>query len=467
MKKYMSQIPKSRTELSDRINTIRKSVPIMSAFWVIFSSGSCQSIRMIGNIVTTSLLMPEYFGIMAIAHTVMIGIGQLSDVGLREGVVNSKRIDDPHFMETAWTLQIVRALFIGIGGALIAFPVANFYEEPTLLPVMIMIGFSYLIHGFKTIAVLRYDKNLDLKSQMLFDIGLTFVASSITIVWASISPTIWAFVGASILTNIIDVIASYIIFKGHHSKLCWDRKAVHDLFHFGKWIFLSSAISFIAVQGDKLIMGVWLTMTQLGQYAIASTWSAIILMVSYPLSTRVLMPLFRQKIEVSATDFSDIHRTRLRLNMLFALACVGLAIIGDIIVKFLYDSRYQEAGWMLQVLMIGQLGRICTSTLRPFLTANEDSKSQMKTSMISTVILIILLVGGNYLAGPAGLIIGFSLSGIAMHPIMIWYAHKHNYYCFRADMGIIASATGISFIAWWAIDSEAFLTLKSIFDSIM
>jgi len=453
------------SRLQSRIASITKkftsSQAAVGAFWVVAGSGGAQILRLISNLILTRLLFPEVFGIMAIVHAVIIGLGQLSDVGLREGVVNSDRIEDPAFMRTAWTLQILRTTIIAVVAMIIAIPIAGVYNEDILAPVLAMTGIAIFITGFKSISLLAYDKRLDLKTQIIVDLIVQVAGLIVVLTWAWISPTIWALVAGQIFSSILEVMFSYVLFKGHFSKLGWEKPALKELFGFGKWIILSSAISYLIVQGDRLIMGIWLTMGELGLYSIASTWAAIVALVSINLSTRVLHPYFRESLNKNS-DFTQIHKTRLRLNSAYTAICIGLALIGDKLVIFLYDDRYNDAGWMLQVLAVGQIGRVFTGTLRPFLTACGDSFSQMITSAASAIVLVVFIVLGGWLGEAPGVIIAYAISGIVMHPIMIVFAYKHGYNCMREDMGIVLIATLIVGILWWLLDApfiDVFLSL--------
>jgi len=56
----------------------------------------------------TRILVPEMFGVMAIATMVTVVLWLLSDLGIRQNIVQSGRGDDPAFLDTAWVIQIAR-----------------------------------------------------------------------------------------------------------------------------------------------------------------------------------------------------------------------------------------------------------------------------------------------------------------------------------------------------------------------
>ncbi len=432
---------------------------INSAAWVLFATGGQQAIRLIGNLILTRLLFPESFGVMAIVFAILVSLNLLADIGLREGVINSDRIDDPQFMRTAWTLQILRTTLMSGLAIAAAYPLAALYKEPILGPVLIAIALSAMITAFKSIALLAYDKRLEVKSQMLITVGVQTAGLILSIIWAWYSPTIWSLVAGQVLAGTLDLILSYALFKGHHSRLAWDKSSVSQLFSYGKWIFISSAISLIVLQGDRLLMGIFLSMSELGIYSVAATWAALATLVSGSLSGRILHPYFKQAIDTHS-NFNHIHKVRKMLNAMYVLGCVLLAFFGDWLVIFLYDDRYSSAGWMLQILALGQVGRTLTSTLQPFMLASGDSFSQMKFSACSAVILIGLIWFGGEAAGAPGLIVAYSLSGIISHPLMILYARKHGFHCTKIDMSFIFLAIVSCFSVWFLVDAPIIKVLS-------
>lgn len=76
--------------------------------WSAIGHGLGQALRLCSNLIMTRLLVPEMFGIMAIATMVTMILGMLSDIGLRQNIIQSKRGEDPVFLNTAWVVQIIR-----------------------------------------------------------------------------------------------------------------------------------------------------------------------------------------------------------------------------------------------------------------------------------------------------------------------------------------------------------------------
>ena len=127
--------------------------------WASVGYGLSQALRLGGSLVMTRLLVPEMFGVMAIASIVLAMLLMLSDFGLTQNIVQSARGESPIFLDTAWAVQIIRggllwAVALLLSGGLYAgnqagwFPPDSVYASPEL-PLVIAIGtFSAVISGF-------------------------------------------------------------------------------------------------------------------------------------------------------------------------------------------------------------------------------------------------------------------------------------------------------------------------------
>ncbi len=461
MKFNTQQLRTRYQQYYERLISFISSKAFNAIFWALLGTGSEQLIRFASNLILTRLLFPEAFGIMAIVHAVIIGLTLLSDVGLREGVINSDRTDDPTFMRTAWTVEVVKSLLIALAAIIIAYPASQFYDEPLLFPVICIVALTVILKGFRSIALLVYDKRMDLKKQIICYLFNQIITVIVVITWASIWPTIWALVAGQVVGVMLDVLFSYKLFKGHFSKFAWDKETVISLLHFGKWILISSVLSFTTAQASPLIMGGFITMSELGKYSLAAGLAGIISLFAGTLSQRVLHPLFRESFD-RETNFQTVRNMRLLFNIGLGTLCIGFALFGDSLITLLYDDRYIAAGWMLQVLALGQIGRCMSGTLMPFLLAKGDSFSQMRVSAISAALLIILVIAGGHYYGSIGVIVAYSLVGLLTHPVIMFLATRHGYNCSLNDGLVMAAGIGIITLGWILTDNALVQHLSSM-----
>ena len=69
-------------------------------------------LRLGSSLVMTRLLAPEAFGLFAIVTVVSVVLALLADVGIRSAIITHSRGTSVDFLDTAWTVQIVRGVLV-------------------------------------------------------------------------------------------------------------------------------------------------------------------------------------------------------------------------------------------------------------------------------------------------------------------------------------------------------------------
>ena len=128
-----------------RARAIRGSALTISSF------AAANIFRLASNLILTRILFPEAFGLMALVSVFITSLHMFSDLGLNTSVIRSDRGDDPRFLNTAWTVQVIRGCVLWIGAVAIAGPVAAFYDEPQLQPLISFVGIQAVFLGFLSI----------------------------------------------------------------------------------------------------------------------------------------------------------------------------------------------------------------------------------------------------------------------------------------------------------------------------
>jgi O-antigen/teichoic acid export membrane protein len=330
--------------------------------WTTGSYGVVQLLRLVNNVILARLLAPQIFGLMALVNSIRTGVELLSDVGIMQNIISSRRGEDPTFYNTAWTLQALRGLGLAILCFLLAMPIARFFDYPQLATILPVASLFFIFTGFDSTARALARKQLLVARISVFDIGVTAIALIAQVAIALITPTVWALVLGGILSAAAALIASFLFIPGMRHQFVIDLKSARELMRFGRWVFLSSIVFFFAMNFDRLYFAKQITLSQLGVYGIARSLADMVTLFVARASAFVLYPT------VAAAGLAPIElRQKLlrgRRTLLLA-AAIGMGIflaLSQIIVHLLYDVRYSEAGSILPVLCAGVWFGILTST---------------------------------------------------------------------------------------------------------
>jgi O-antigen/teichoic acid export membrane protein len=342
-----------------------KKLAISGTIWTLIGYGSSQVLRLGSNLILTRLLVPEVFGLMSLVNTFIMGLNLFSDVGISPSIIQNPRGEEPEFYNTAWTLQVIRGFGIWIACIIIAYPVSVFYETPQLKWLIPILGLNSIASGFQSTSLPLLSKRVKVSVSTLFQIGVQLIFLTVMILLVWFYRSIWSIVIASIISQILSTIVGHQLMPEIKNRFTWNRESLKELFSFGKWIFISTAITFLAMQSDRLILGRLFPIEILGIYTIAFTFSDIPIEVINRINGSVVFPLVSQ--------LSDLSRQELRRKIIeqrkFVLI-IGITLVvlltcfGDLLVLNLYDERYKEAAWMLQILALGVWPNLLAVTMR-------------------------------------------------------------------------------------------------------
>ncbi|QYO67036.1 oligosaccharide flippase family protein [Leptolyngbya sp. 7M] len=427
-----------------------KQRAIRGSIWTFLGYGSSQILRLGGNLVLTRLLFPEAFGLMALVQTFLTGLQMFSDLGIFPSIVHSKRGEDPAFLNTAWTLQVIRGIVLWIGTCIIAAPIARFYDEPMLMQLLPVAGLSALIDGTASTKLATANRQLALKQLTTLEISIYAISLSVMIVGAWLYRSVWVLLLGGLIGSLLKSIASHVLLKGERNSFCWDKEAFHELQQFGQWIFLSTIIAFFALQGDRLVLGWLLDVRFLGIYTVALGLSSAVESIVTQMNSKVLFPSYAELIrERPAALYRVLRKARLILMALSSSFAIFLVLFGKPLIDLLYDERYLEAGWILRVLAIGFLGRVLSVTYEDILLAKGQTFKTMLLTSIGALFQLNSMLLGYSLAGPQGVIIGIAVTEWLTYIAYALYFNRLSLWQPELDFPVVALAGCLTLIVYY------------------
>ena len=291
---------------------------------------------------------------MAIVNSIKIGFVLLSDFGIKQSLIHSKHGDDPVTLNTAWTIEVIRGFILLIICCLCAVPAAQAYGNQSFYWLMPIVGLATFIESCQSTAIIGLKRKISVGKVMAFELFVQAISLLIMIVWAFFSPTLLSLAIGLLAGAALKTICSYVFFADKKNRLVFDRKAASEIFSFGKWLFVATTLVFLAEQGDRLILGKLLPLEVLGVYSVALSLSMMPRQIVKKLGNQVIFPVVARRAEFSREKLRvEVLRQRQKLLIIFGLMLLPLIICGDVIISFMYDSRYAAAAWMLPILALG------------------------------------------------------------------------------------------------------------------
>lgn len=422
---------------------------VRGSFWSVIGFGGSQIIRLGSNLILTRILAPEIFGLMALVQVALQALKMMSDMGISTSIMVGQRGNDPVYLSSAWTIQVIRGWLIWLISCAVAYPMSIVYEAPELLLLIPVVGFSAVFQGFTSSAVLTLKRKIDLKKLLSWQISTQLLTTIITIACAWYYRSIWGIAIGGLIGAALTSLFSYRLPALCKIYFKLDSKAVVEIVHFGKWIFVSSFVSFLINKGDIFILGVFLSKVKLGVFSIAAIWSKMALELLVKVNQEVMTPLYAKTFRENRISVkAQIRKTRIILLAL-CLPMIWLMIIyAPLLIDSLYDHRYSEAGWMLQILAIGSIGAAITTTSGNALLSFSDSFGYMVFQISAGILLVICMLIGGYQFGVIGIIAGVAVAKFASYPVMAALMRRHEIWL--PDVDALAVFSSLVIVgSWW------------------
>lgn len=423
--------------------------------WTVSVFLGSQILRVVSTLTLTRLLFPEAFGLMALVSVFLVGLEMITDAGIYQAVVKHERAAEQRFLDTAWTLQVLRGVSLFACACTLAFPIGQIYQQPELVWLLPAAATTTLLQGFGSLSVPLANRRMEFARPAILELTSATLSLAATIVAAWILESVWAIVIGGFVGATLRLVGSYTFVPGPRFRLSIDKTIASDILQFGKWIFASSLITFVAMQSDKLLFGHLIPIALLGSYSIAEQFSRLMRQVAEEVSGRVVFPV------MAATHREAPERVRPMLaaaeywQSLLVFGAGALGGIGTALIGFLYDERYAAAGWMLEILCVKTAISVSTragsnclvATGRPYYGASE----QLATA--------VLLVAGVFWAFPRfgveGVVWAVALAEIGSYIVINYGLIRCGYFSlgaallpFVAFLAGIASGRYVTSLPW-------------------
>ena len=419
---------------------------LRSSSWLVLGYGLSQLMRLISNLILARLLFPEAFGVMALVSVVTVGLMLFSDVGIGPAIAQNKRGDDQRFLDTAWTIQAIRGALLWGGACLLAWPMAQLYDAPELTLYLPIAGVSLLIAGLNPTRIETAHRHLLVGRLTVLDLLSQLIGIVSMIVLAWLTQSVMALVIGGVIGAAALLFLTHAFLPGQANRFYVEKAALKDLLHFGKWIFLSTAFWFVSSQGDKAILGKFLSLDMLGIYNIGYFLASFPLLLGFAVNQRLMIPVYRE------TPPKDAPENRSKLRKLRSAMTIGImsllavmALLGPWLVDVLYDDRYLQAGAIIVVLGCAMIPQVIGMTYDQSALAAGDSKRFFVVSGSRAVIQVVFLLVGITQFGLLGALVAMGLSALLIHPILVWLARVHG--AWDAVHDFVAALLGVGIIA--------------------
>jgi len=249
------------------------------------------------------------------------------------------------------------------------------------------------------------------------------------------APTIHQFIFAGILLNIVLLGLVYFFTRGKFSAEDVASTERDDIRQFSKYsmpIWLSSGLQSAARSSDRIMLGIFSSLSEVGIYGAGFTFSVLF---AFPL--KAMGPVFQPYIVELYTNkdyqgINKLYNTMVRWSALFVIPAFGaLLCFGDHLI-LVFGKGFENAYPVMLILSFSQMVSTISGLAGTMLNMTEKQKSHARINAYGFVIAIVLnlLLIPKY--GALGAAIGTGITimvtnAFRLHRLLKYYAVKTDY----------------------------------------
>lgn len=387
--------------------TLRKKAAT-AVIWVGISSFSAQALGFLASIALVRLLDPRDFGLLSLA-TVVVSLSNIfSQMGFGGALVQRQTVDQ-ETADTAFTVNSILALFLGVVVFSASSLIAGLFDEPQMSPILKVLALNIVLSSVRVVPSNLLERELQFKRKASAEVTPPIGYAAVAIGCALMGWSVWSLVAGTLASSLLQTILMWSI-AGYRPSWKLDWGIARELWQFGQHLVYASLLLFVAANLDQVYIGRFIDVAEVGFYGLALTLGNMSTDSIAKLFGRVLFPAF-SRVQSNLPRLKEAYLTSVRyISYLSFPMSFGLFVVASVAVSVVYGSKWAPAVPLIRILslygLFRSMGRL-TGAL--FSSIGKPSIAvQITILRVLTLALLVFPLGSNLAA--VGVAIALTLS---------------------------------------------------------
>ena len=352
-------------------------------FWIAVAKYSGIVIQLVITAILARLISPAAFGTIAVAMVILHFLNILADIGVGPAVVQYKQLAK-HHLNSLFTLTIYIGIVLAVVLYFLSSIIANYYDDLILEHVCQMMVIVIFFQSMNVVpnALMRKDK---LFRMIAFRTLFFQVLSGCVAVFGAFHG--WG-IYALLVSPIMTSIGVFLVNYWHYPLrvvLQMSNEAVKMVASFSVFQFAYSFCNYFSRNLDKLIIGKYFSMTQLGYY----DKSYHLMMLPIQNVSFVIDPVLHPVLSSLQDNKHELKDKNQKLAVLISNISFPIGLIlyfcGGELIRIVYGNRWDAAIPVFRILALSLPLQMILSTNVPFFQAAGKTNHLFISGMLNTL----------------------------------------------------------------------------------
>ena len=350
-------------------------------------------IQLIVTAILARFIAPEDFGVMAVCSVFINLFYLLGDLGVGPAIIQRKDITKCDLNEY-FTFSFYFGLTLAVIFLLLAPVISHFYDNELLIKVLSILSLQIFFATFNMVPGALLMKNKEFKFVAIRTIVIQFSLGVISCIAAIRGAGIYALLINPIIGSSSIFLLNYFHLERLHFTKKVHRSSLNKIFNYSVFQFLFCLQNYIYRNIDKLIIGKYLTMEQLGYYEKSYRLMLMPVQNISSVVTPVLQPVlsnYQDNVNTQKLYFTKI--TKLLAVIGFPIS-VFLFFCAREIILIVFGNQWVEAIMPFKILALSVAPQMLGSVLGSIYLSTNNVKPQLYIGLINTVWSVSMILFG-------------------------------------------------------------------------
>ena len=358
-------------------------------------------VRFARGMVLARLLAPDQLGMMALIMSFTIALESLTEVGVKQSIIQNKQGARDDYLNVAWWMQVIRACSLFGVAFLVAPWISSFYQSSELLSLLRVAFVAIALRGFVSPRAHVLEKEYKFGRAVFLDQGSAVVGAILTVGLAFFLRNVWALVIGFVAETALLCILSFVLVP-FVPRFSVDRESFRELMKFARGMFGLPILNAVSAQAPILILGKVISEDQLGLYSLAALLAYVPIELYVKTTGPVFLPAFAEKQDdKQALCRGLLQATRwtafLAIPVLSCMVCCAPELL-----LFAYGRQYVTMAIPFAVLCLEMVAYNATIVLVGIYLALGFPHLQRRFSVIRAAGIVGLIYPAAVWLGPLG-----------------------------------------------------------------
>lgn len=243
---------------------IRRKVAVGAAFMVL-ARLAMRLISVVSTLILVRLLVPEDFGLVALAAAAVALAETLTAMSYAIVVVRRPTVERS-FYDTAWTLNLLRCLLLGGAVAATAEWQAGLLGDERIALILQIVALGILLDGLMSVGLLRLQREMRFDRIFRFQVVFRLLGFAATIALAWATQSYLCLVLGNVLAKLVMLPYGYWL-APHRPALSLAHW--RELLNFSKWSFAANLCVAADGQAANLVIGRFIGIQSVGMFSVS------------------------------------------------------------------------------------------------------------------------------------------------------------------------------------------------------